>query len=131
MGIDPGIPEGYEFLLLLEAKVFGPCVDATDRLLERDSRTAHQVSCLGTLLSLMDRLSSCYWGCHAGDHLKEYLVGRACTSSSAAWILVRHGHYDAALAVSRDIGEIANLLLLFGSDAEAFGRWRSCDDHTD
>ena len=43
---------------------------------------------------------------------------------------MRHGHYDAALGVARDIGETANLLLLFSADPGAFGRWRSCDDRT-
>ncbi|WP_143032408.1 hypothetical protein [Nitrosomonas sp. Nm33] len=76
----------------------------------------------------MDRLSSCYWGCHQGDHLKEYLIGRACTSTSAGWILVQHGHYDASLGIARDIGEIANLLMLFSADVGAFERWRSSDD---
>jgi len=63
--------------------------------------------------------------------MKEYLVGRACTSTSAAWILVRHGHYDACLGITRDVGEIANLLTLFGADAGAFERWRSSDDRNE
>jgi hypothetical protein len=60
--------------------------------------------------------------------MKQYLLGRANTSASAAWILTRHGHYDAALGIARDIGEIANLFMLFSADAGAFERWKNSDD---
>jgi hypothetical protein len=128
--IDPEIPEGLEFFRRLQAGVVGPCLASTDCFLEGDSRTSRVVDHLGTVLSLLDRLSSCFWGCHHGDHLKEYLLGRACTSTSAGYILVRHGHYDAALGIARDVGEIANLLMLFGADTGAFEQWRSSDDRT-
>src|SRR5258706_15202054 len=101
--IDPEIP-GHEFLKLLQLKIFDQCVTITNQFFEGDPRVAKQVDGFGTVISLMDRLSSCYWGCHHGDHLKEYLVGRACTSASAAWILLLHGHYDASLGIARDIG---------------------------
>lgn len=127
-GLDPEIPVGRAWLRSFHARIVEPCIAVTDEFLDRDTRAARQVDLLGTVLSLMDRLSSCYWGCHHGDHLTEYLLGRACTSTSAAWILVRHGHYDAALGIARDIGEIANLLMLFSVDTEAFERWRSADD---
>jgi len=128
--LDPEIPVGRDWLDRLHVRIIEPCVSATHQFLDRDSRAAQQVDRLGTVLSLIDRFSSCYWGCHHEDHLKEYLVGRACTSTSAAWILVRHGHYDASLGIARDVGEIANLLMLFCSDAPAFERWRSADDRT-
>lgn len=128
--IDPEIPEGRGWFRSLQQQVFDPCIAATERFLEGDSRCAEQVDGLGTVLSLLDRLSSCYWGCHHGDHLKEYLLGRACTSTSAAWLLVRHGYYDAALGIARDVGEIANLFTLFIADTGAFERWRTSDDRT-
>lgn len=129
-GIDPEIAEGRGWLRGLQQQFLDPCIAATDRFLEGDSRCAQQVDGLGTVLSLLDRLSSCYWGCHHGDHLKEYLLGRACTSTSAAWLLVRHGHYDASLGIARDVGEIANLFMLFSADTGAFERWMTSDDRT-
>ena len=126
--IDSEIAEGSEFLRLLQAQILEPCVASTERFVAHDSTASEQVKHLGTILSLLDRLSCCYWGCHKGDHLQEYLLGRACTSTSAAWILVRHGHYDAALGIARDVGEIANLLMLFSTDANTFGQWRNSDD---
>ena len=39
---------------------------------------------LGTVLSLLDRASSCYWGCRGGDHVIEYFAGRVASSSRAA-----------------------------------------------
>lgn len=62
--IDPEIPEGLEFFRRLQAGVVGPCVASTDCFLEGDSRTSRVVDRLGTVLSLVDRLSSCFWGCH-------------------------------------------------------------------
>jgi hypothetical protein len=128
--VDPEIAEGSEFLRLLQATILEPCVASTEHFVKHDSIVSEQVKYLGTTLSLLDRLSCCYWGCHKGDHMKEYLVGRACTSISAAWILVRHGHYDAALGIARDVGEIANLLMLFSADVNAFEKWKNSDGRT-
>jgi hypothetical protein len=126
----PEPSEGREWFRGLQRQILDPCVAATDRFLESDSGCAQQVDRLGRVLSLLDRLSSCYWGCHKGDHLKEYLLGRACTSTSAAWLLVRNGHYDAALGIARDVGEIANLFTLFSADSATFEDWRNSDDRT-
>jgi hypothetical protein len=126
--LDSVVPEGREWLLALQTRILGACVASTDHFITSDRATSEQVDYLGTVLSLLDRLSSCYWGCHSGDHTKEYLLGRACTSTSAAWIMVQHGHYDAALGIARDIGEIANLLMLFGAEPNAFTQWKDSDD---
>ncbi|HXM49552.1 MAG TPA: hypothetical protein VN956_17045 [Pyrinomonadaceae bacterium] len=126
--LDPEIPEGNKWLRRFQTRILGPCLASTDHFVAVDLTVSNQVECLGTVLSLLDRLSSCYWGCHQGNHMKEYLLARACTSTSAAWILVRHGHYDAALGIARDVGEIANLLMLFAADGEAFERWIRSDD---
>jgi hypothetical protein len=128
--LDAEIAEGFEFFQLLQARILDVCVTSTERFLEHDSIVLGQVKKLGTILSLLDRLSCCYWGCHKGDHTKECLLGRACTSTSAAWILVRHGHYDAALGIARDVGEIANLFMLFSADTNAFDQWKNSDDRT-
>ena len=67
---------------------------------------------LGTVLSLLDRLASCFWGCSKGDHVIEYLAGRAGSFARAALRLTRLGFYDEALVLVRSIGEISNLLVL-------------------
>jgi hypothetical protein len=126
--LDPQIAEGREFLQLLQTRITDNCIVETERFITRNLTVSKQVEYLGTTLSLSDRLASCYWGCHKGDHMKHYLLGRANTSAFAAWILTRHGHYDAALGIARDIGEIANLFMLFSSDAGAFERWKNSDD---
>ena len=79
---------------------------------------------LGTVLSLLDRIASCWWICRKGDHLIEYLCGRATSNARAAVRLLRFGFYDESLLLSRAIGETANLLQLFHQDANALELWK-------
>jgi hypothetical protein len=125
---DLEVPEGREWLLRLQTRILGPCCVATDDFLLRNPQTLEVLDRFGTVMSLLDRLSSCFWRCHKGDHTAEYLVGRACGSASAAWILARHGHYDASLSIVREIGEVANAVYLFGCDTAAFDAWKKADD---
>lgn len=81
---DREVPEGREWLQRMRARVLDPCCAATDQFVLRDSKTIERLDRFGTVLSLVDRLSSCFWGCHKGDHTAEYLVGRACGSASGA-----------------------------------------------
>ncbi|MFJ9768636.1 hypothetical protein ACIRUY_33040 [Streptomyces erythrochromogenes] len=83
---------------------------------------------LGTILSLLDRTSSCYWGCQGGDHAIEYLTGGVCNSARAAIRLMHMGFYDEALTVSRSIAERANLVFLFLYDPDTLTEWRSADE---
>ncbi|MFI1455959.1 hypothetical protein [Streptomyces roseus] len=83
---------------------------------------------LGTLLSLLDRASSCYWGCQGGDHAVEYLTGGVCNSARAALRLMCMGFYDEALTVSRSIAERVNLVSLFLYDPDTLTEWRSADE---
>lgn len=114
----------------MQTRIIDLCCDSTEQFAAQDLRISEHIDYFGTVLSLLDRLSSCYWGCHKGDHTKEYLLGRACTTASAAWILIRHGHYDASLSLAREIGEIANLFMLFNTDDSAFDKWKMSDDKT-
>lgn len=79
----------------------------------------------GTVLSLLDRAASCYWGCAGGDHAVEYLAGRATSGGRAALRLMRFGFYDEALANVRGVGEVANLLFLFAFEPDALEEWRA------
>jgi len=109
-------PEGSDFLKLVSQQE-DACEARTASALPRLGKLAP--ACyrnLGTVLSLLDRAASCYWGCRGGDHVVEYIAGRSCSSARAARRLFEFGYYDESLSINRSIGEIANLLLLFNFD---------------
>jgi hypothetical protein len=78
---------------------------------------------LGTLLSLLDRAASCFWGCHGGNHVAEQLACRVCSCARAALRLLLFGLYDESLSITRSIGETANLMLLLTLDQAALAHW--------
>lgn len=80
---------------------------------------------IGTVLSLIDRMASCWWGSSDGDHVVEYLCGRVASNARAALRLLRFGFYDESLVLSRAIGETANLLQLFCHNRDALQDWRA------
>ena len=79
---------------------------------------------LGSVLSVLYRLSCCSWGCKGGDHQIEWMSGRIVNQSASAHRLIRSGYYDEALMLIRGIGEMANLLWLFAGDPSAVKTWR-------
>ncbi len=85
---------------------------------------------VGTVMSLLDRMASCWWVCQGGDHRVEYLCGRAVTNARSAVRLLRFALYDESLALSRAIGEIANLMQLFTMDEAALDEWRHASANT-
>jgi hypothetical protein len=119
------IPDGLEFLRAVWAQE-DECASTTDRVISDFGKSAPKtLQHLGTVLSYLDRVSTCHWQCFGGDesdHRVEYLLGRAYSRSRAALRLLRLGFYDEALSLTRMVGESANLLLLFLLDSE---RWRS------
>ena len=125
LGQRPRLTTGRGFFFLtsiLERR----CAVQTDLLLRGAGNKAPQCfEELGTVLSLLDRLSSCFWGCRGGDHLPEYLVGRAIGNLRSAVQLLRLGYYDESLSLSRNAGEVANLLALFERDSPALADWRA------
>ena len=80
---------------------------------------------LGTTLSLLDRIASCHWGCGGGDHVVEYLCGRAVSNGRAALRLATLGLYDESLSLTRSVGEIANLLFLFADSPAELAAWKA------
>lgn len=60
----------------------------------------------------------------------EFLAGKAANSGYAALNLAKRGYYDQALTINRTLGEIANLLALFGADAAMLDRWKTADERT-
>ena len=122
---DSHVPEGFEFLQLVWEQE-NHCELETDKRLPTMGKKAP--TCLeqmGTVLSLLDRMASCWWACRKGDHLIEYLCGRVGASVRAALRLMRFGFYDESLALCRGIGETANLLYLFNLDPGAFEEWKT------
>jgi hypothetical protein len=83
---------------------------------------------LGTVLSLLYRTASCYWGCHGKEHVLEYLAGRTCTSAHAAYRLIGFGYYDEAISLSRSVSEIGNLVQLFFIESSHLRRWLDLPD---
>jgi hypothetical protein len=98
----------------------------TDKLLRKMGKKAP--ACyreIGTVLSLLTRMASCWWVCRGDDHLIEYMCGRAASFGQACLRLVRMGYYDEALGLIRTIAEIANLLALFQLEPSSFSDWKS------
>lgn len=122
---ETAVPEGMDFLELVLAQERA-CEQETSAIQSTLGEKAPKcLAAIGTVLSLTDRLSSCWWGCAGGDHVIEYLAGRSVASARATLRLCLHGYYDEALGLTRSVGEIANLLALFAADTSALGTWQS------
>lgn len=122
---DQAVPQGTDFLDLVWAQEDG-CEAVTDSELQRLGQKAP--ACLeemGTVLSLTDRMASCWWECRGGDHVVEYLCGRVASNARAALRLTRFGFYDEALLCCRSMGETANLLQLFCLKTTSLSEWKS------
>jgi len=116
-------PEGITFLDLVESAE-EKRVEQARGLLGKGSSPYNQLrEKLGTLLSLVDRLGSCWWGCSGGDHTVEYAVAASGGNTFAALRLLRAGYYDEALGLARQIGERANLLQLFMFNSQSLREW--------
>ena len=119
------VPEGEDFLHLVWVQE-DACEDQTDkRLPDLGKKAPACLGHLGTMLSYLDRMASCWWACRNGDHRIEYLCGRAASNARAILRLVRFGFYDEALLLCRGLGEVANLMQLFVSDSEALQEWKT------
>jgi hypothetical protein len=122
---DAPIPEGRDFLALVQEHE-DLCEAKTDEHLPSMGKKAPVcVDRIGTVLSLLDRMSSCWWVCRGGDHTIEYLAGRTLSNARAALRLLRFGFYDEALLLCRSMGEIANLLYLFFRSDVSLTEWRN------
>jgi len=71
-------------------------------------------------------MASCWWKCAGNDHVVEYLCGRSASNSRAALRLALLGFYDEALALTRGVGELANLFMLFAQDSASLDDWKRC-----
>jgi hypothetical protein len=119
------LPRGAEYSDLI-SRLEGEC-DATTAayLLQAGEKAPKTWTWLGTNLAALDGLSSCWWGCHGGDHVVEYLLGRVVGSVRATLRLARGGLYDESFNALRTAGEIVNLLTLFQIDSSVLVEWRA------
>ncbi len=123
--VNPEFPEGFTYLQLL-GQLEHRTQRLTSKFIPRAGKMAPRTyAAIGTALSLMERAATCYWGCADGDHVIEFLVGRASNSGRAAVRLMEMGYYDEALGSVRTAGEIANLLWLFLNDPPAESQWKT------
>jgi hypothetical protein len=84
--------------------------------------------CLGDVLSLLYAEASCFHGCLGGDHFYQRITARIVTHSLSSLRLALLGYYDESFAVTRNLGEMANLLFLFAARPDLVETWRSADD---
>lgn len=120
---ESAIPEGIAFidyLAMREQRCRIATIDARQNL---GKKAPACLIAMGTVLSLLDRVASCWWGCRRGDHLLEYLVGRCTSSAMAGLHAASSGYYDEALNQARSLGEIANLFALFVAQQSSFNEW--------
>lgn len=119
------VPEGVDFLALVW-ELEDTCEnDSDERIPNLGKKASPCLEGTGTLLSLLDRMASCWWGCQGGKHQIEYLLGRVSTNARGALRLLRFGFYDESLTLSRTIGESANLLNLLALDGQALDKWKA------
>lgn len=124
MDRDKHVPEGMAFLQIIWEMEDKDEKESDERLPDLGERAPACLREIGTMLSLLDRLASCWWTCNGGSHEVEYLCGRIASNSRAALRLMRFGFYDESLSLCRSVGEIANLLFLFHFDEAAFQQWK-------
>lgn len=121
---DLSVPEGMQFLKFIWQTEDRLEEETDDRFPNLGEKAPVCMEQIGTALSLLDRMSSCWWVCNEGDHTIEYLYGRTGSYGRAALRLMRFGFYDESLMLSRSIGEIANLLFLFLSEPDSLQQWK-------
>jgi hypothetical protein len=120
-------PEGLAFLKLAE-EAAGRCATESDERFPSMGKACPEcLRNLGTILSQMYRLGSCFERCQGGDHLIEYILGRTTATALSALSLLRQGYYDESLSLTRSIGETANLFMLFVKLPARLEEWKSSD----
>lgn len=117
-------PSGAGFLELVEAMGNKASEEVASQSTEFGVRLPKTFDRLGDTMSLLYKAATCGWGCRAGDHQAEWLIGRVVNQSMASYRLIRAGFYDESLMLTRGIGEIANLIWLLREPA-VLEAWRS------
>jgi hypothetical protein len=115
---------GPEFLELVAAQNRACSAATTSMIPEMGVSMPACYAQLGKVLNVLDAVASCRWQCDGGDHLVQYLLGRCASNAGAAHVLLLAGFYDESLSLTRSVGELANLLVLFWQNPVSFSEWR-------
>ena len=122
------LPKGTDFLQLMRALEHRSIKNTWKALPTLGKKLPVAVKAMGTVLSYLDRIASCFWGCSHDDHRLQYLVGRVTTLTHSTLLLTASGHYDEALALIRILGEVTNLLSLFAADKAELEKWKTLNE---
>ena len=119
----PDVPLGGDFLRVVKDQE-RRCEETFDKWIPTAGVMAPQtMEALGTALSYLDRIATCWWGCRQGPHVEERMIGRVASNARVALLGMRSGYYDEVLGLIRQIGETANLLCLFKQSPELHEKW--------
>ena len=122
------MPRGAEFLEAA-AKVEGQCaIESLSDIPKLGISVPACYECLGDVLSMLYAEASCFHGCQGGDHFLQRVTARVVTHSLSSLRLALLGYYDESLALTRNLGEIANLLMLFAAKPDLLESWRIGDE---
>lgn len=85
---------------------------------------------LGTVLSFLDTIQTCPFGCQRSDgsHLELHLLARANSNTKAAMRLLLSGYFAEASALIRSLSEIDDLLRLFLLSRESLEKFRDVSE---
>jgi hypothetical protein len=118
-------PMGVAFLNL-QNNIANACSEQTDEFSANAGKALPaSLEELGSVVSILYRLACCGWGCAGGDHTREWLTGKLVNQACGSYRLLRAGHYDESLILTRGVGEIANLLCLFKYDPPELSSWKA------
>ena len=115
---------GFDFLAQVRSAE-ERCAKETWKTLPKTGKQVPRcLDALGELLSLTYRAATCHWGCAGPDHTVNHLAVRIAATASASIRCLTAGYYDESLALTRSIGELSNLLVLFVRIPGQFEAWR-------
>ena len=82
---------------------------------------------LGAALSYLDRVPRCSWGCEDSgvDHLEKHIIARTSSNARVAIRLSMSGYLSEAFAITRSMGEVANLKHLFMASEDSLEMYRN------
>lgn len=128
-GVQYELPDSAQYLNSTFAKR-EECERKTKKAVaEWEDASTNSLRYVGVLLRLLSNMAVCEPNCGHEFHVVERLAGRIVTQSTAALLLMTGGYYDEALTHVRSVGEIANLLVLFLYEREAFEEWLVLDSN--
>jgi hypothetical protein len=128
--IEQPFPEGAAFLDLVSCTEDACVRETGERAPHLGSKAPECQKMLGNLLSLLYREASCFHGCSGGDHFGQRITGRVVSHALGSYRLLCSGYYDESLALSRNLGEVANLFWFFLHRPAELDRWRQSDEKT-